>query len=95
MTRAAPSHIVTVIALLVLCAKGESTQIIYLPMTPEKIAIRDAAMIDAPAERQKALRLALEKGLIESDESSRSLVYSYVVEISRWLDFSPYTVTFI
>ncbi len=64
------------------------------PLTSEESALQQAGSISDPGEREEALRLALETGLLGPREEIQFLIFDYIVENSRWLDLSPYEDVF-
>jgi hypothetical protein len=59
-------------------------------LTPAQKAIHDAASIQAPRQREDALREAVSEGLLSSDPAIRNQVFAYLSQNSRWIDLRPY-----
>jgi hypothetical protein len=59
-------------------------------LLPAERAVRDAASLRDPAEREAALREAIRKGLLESEPKVANEVLGYLGDQMRWLDLRPF-----
>ena len=64
-------------------------------LTPQQRAIRDAASIKDPEERQRELEKAISVGLLAPDHDTRYHVFLYLERNGRWIDIRPFAATLL
>jgi hypothetical protein len=71
-----------------------TTPTISRELSPEQVAIRDAAMNPDREERQIGIESALRAGLLDPTPETRRLVLEFLWSNSRWIDFGPFEAIF-